>query len=99
MAVEYDDDDSILAQVRPHGWDPQTVTAYEVAVDLLNQVVGVYSARIAGQRDPEAIASLREAQGRYIETRKRLRPGDRDEVARIRQECAAIIREFGAHER
>lgn len=25
---------------------------------------------------------------------ERLRPGDREEVARIRQECAAIIREF-----
>ena len=86
-------DESVLGGMRPHGWSPDEVAAYEVAVALLNQVVGVYAARIRDQRDdPAAVAALRAEQARYVEQRQRLRPGDRDGVARVRRECAAIIR-------
>ena len=101
MTDGQDDDESVLARVEPYGADPDDVAAYDVVVDLLNQVVGVYSAQIRDEQrrepvDHEAVAALRETQASYVGTQRRLRPGDRERVAELRRECAAIIREFEA---
>jgi hypothetical protein len=98
---EQGEDVSVLSRIEPHGWDPDTVAAYEVAVDLLNQVVGVHSARIRDAErteppDEQAVAALREEQAKYVDARRHLQPSDHEQVARIRWECAAIIREFDA---
>ena len=78
--------------------DPQTELAYEVCIDLINEVVGVYSARLwdeqhAVRPDLDVIADLRQLISRCAQTQQDLRPRDTDEVARISQECGAVLRE------
>ncbi|HEU4426197.1 MAG TPA: hypothetical protein VFR67_26970 [Pilimelia sp.] len=94
------DEDSVIGRVRPHGLDPETVTAYEVAQGLLNQVIGAYSARLHEQRDsPEAVAALRAEQARYAAMSRELRPGDRQRVEEVTRECAAILRDLRGEDR
>lgn len=88
------DDDWILKAMRPHGHSPEEVQAYEIAVDRINSVIGVYSARLHEVRDdPAAAAPLRAEIDRWVEIRKGLAIGDRERVEQIRRECNAIIRE------
>lgn len=95
------DDEPILARVEPHGRDEDEVRAYEVALDLVNQVIGLYTTRIRDLErtepvDEERIAALRDRQASYVRLRDLLRPGDREQVMRLRHECATIIRGIGS---
>lgn len=88
------DDDGILGKVRPHGFSPAEVQEYEIAIDALNSVIGIYSARYHEERDnPTAAAALRAEISRYVQLQKSLSPGDRERVAEVRRECVAIIQE------
>lgn len=93
------DDDSVLGDLQARGWGPDDVSAYEFTMDLLNEVIGVCSARLDEQRDDAgAVAALSAQKARYAALRAELRPGDRERVAQLREECAAIIREFNRDE-
>lgn len=87
------DDDWILEAMRPHGFTPEEVQAYEIAVDRINSVIGIYSARLHEVRDDDtAAAPLRAEIDRWVEIRKGLSIGDRERVEEIRRVCNAIIR-------
>ena len=73
--------------------------AYQVCVGLLNEVVGVHSARLwaeehASEPDPGRIAEIRRGMTHYVGVRERLDPYDKADVARTSAECAAIVRAF-----
>jgi len=91
--------DSAAGTGRAKALDPQAEIAYEVPIDLLNEVVGIYSARLwdaehAVSPDPDVAAALRRSMAHWVKVREGLRPDDQQEVARISQECGAIIRDF-----
>jgi hypothetical protein len=88
------DNDWILDALRPHGFSPEEVQEYEITVDRINTVIGIYSARLDLVRDdPAEAAPLRAEVSRWVQIQKGLRIGDRERVAEIRRECDAIIRE------
>lgn len=94
-----DDYDGILDKARPtHPYDPDEERDYEIAMDKVNSVVGVYSARLHEVRDdPAAAAPIRAEITRWVEIQKSLRIDDRERVARVRREGEAIIREARGH--
>jgi hypothetical protein len=84
----------ILDKVQPHGYTPEQVRDYEIAVDKINSVVGVYSARLHPVRDdPTASAPIRAEIDRWVEMRKSLRIGDHERMEEIRCAGEAISRE------
>lgn len=87
---------SVLAGAEPVELAPDDETAYELVIDLLDSVVGLYSERIRAAEhapgpDPEAIARLVAEQVHYLKTRAALTPQDQAQVAALRSECAAIL--------
>jgi hypothetical protein len=89
-----DDHDGILDKVRPHGFTPEEVRDFEIAIDRINSVIAVYSARYHERRDdPVAAAPLRAEISRWVRIQESLSPGDRQRVAEIRREGEAIIRD------
>jgi len=83
----------------PRSLDPEDELAYEVCVGLLNEVVGVHSARLwdaehASEPDPGRIADIRRGMTHYVAVRERLDPYDSGDVARVSAECAAVVRAF-----
>jgi hypothetical protein len=88
--------DSILGRLQPHGWSPEDVTAYEIAVDGIHRVIGIYTGRLHEQRDdPAAVAESRAEIARWADVQQQLRIGDRERVAEVRRQCSAIVREAG----
>jgi len=88
------DDDGILNKVRPHGFTPEEVRDFEIAIDRINRVIAVYSAQYHERRDdPVAVTLLRAEISRWVRMQESLSPGDQERVAAIRREGEAIIRE------
>ena len=78
-------------------WSDDEAVAYEVALELINEVVGACSARIATEQarpdpDRDAIAVWLAERGRCAEVRRGLDPSDHAAVARVRREYAALAR-------
>jgi hypothetical protein len=88
------DYDGILDKVRPHGFTPEEVRDYEIAIHIINSVIAIYSARYHERRDdPVAAEPFRAEIRRWARVRESLSPGDGKRVAEIRHECGAIVRE------
>ncbi|MFD8562990.1 hypothetical protein ACFV1N_37435 [Streptosporangium canum] len=90
--------ESIVSQVQPGPYDPDAETAYNTAVSLLQQVIGIFSARRwdlenADQADPARLEEVRQQQAYHIALMQSLDPSDREQVAHVRQECAALIQQ------
>lgn len=90
--------DSVLARVQPGGYDSSATTEYEVCRELLGQVVAFYSGELADQErstspDSARIAELRESRAHYARLMRDLDVKDRDQVARVRQECVQVLHE------
>jgi hypothetical protein len=90
-------DPSVIGNLPPYTWDSEESVAYEVALEAINEVRGVLTAKVAAERakpSPDAgrIAEWRTARGKYAEVARRLDPTDHAEVARIRQEYPALAR-------
>lgn len=85
-------------QIPQFEWDRDQVGAFETAVALCEQVIGVFSARIfeAHQRgDDETVDALAQRQARYSMLRRNLRLDDPAQVTAIRQECDQVLAELG----
>ena len=86
----------MLAGLGPVTWSPEDGVAYEVALEVIQQVVGAYSALIARERaaaapDAEVIGSWRSERHRWQERARSLSPDDRGTVDEISAECAARL--------
>jgi predicted hotdog family 3-hydroxylacyl-ACP dehydratase len=97
--MSHSEDESVLARVEPATWSPEDGTAYEVALEGINQVIGAYSALIGRAEasdalDSAAIESWRTAQGEWAQKRRALSPADRAGVAQVRAACSALLAEL-----
>lgn len=86
----------VLAGLGPVTWSPEDGVAYEVALEVIQQVVGAYSALIARERaaaapDAELIDSWRGERRRWQERARSLSPDDRGTVDEVSAECAALL--------
>jgi hypothetical protein len=80
-------------------WSDEEITAYEVARDTLNNLIGWCSARLwreehADHPDAELVAFLRAQLARYERELRELRPHDREGVGRVTEEYAPLVREL-----
>lgn len=91
----------ITHSLDPYTWDSRAAVAYEVAIEAINGVVGQYTALIAREerrpeqeRDQTAIAEWQRLQRECQQERQRLDPDNAEDVARVRQEYAALERDL-----
>jgi hypothetical protein len=94
-------DQSVLSAMGPVTWSPEDGVAYEVALELMQQVVGACSALIAKEESAEApdttvIESWERVQGRWAGRERELHPADRRGVESIIAECQALVGELRA---
>jgi len=94
-------DQSVLGAMGPVTWSLEDGVAYEVALELIQQVVGAYSALIAKEESSEVpdttvIESWERVQGRWAGRGRELHPADRRGVESIIAECQALVAELRA---
>ena len=87
----------VLAGLGPVTWSAEDSVAYEVALEVIQQVVGAYSALIAKEErkrapDESRVGSWRGERRRWQERGRSLAPDDRREVERVSAECAVLLR-------
>jgi hypothetical protein len=87
---------SVLDDVTPVGWDAQAEVSYEAAIDGIHRVIGRLSALIADEErrdspDQDRIDALTRQQTHGSHVHRDLRPGDRQRVAEVRQDCARLL--------
>lgn len=92
---------SILARLQTTRHDPDATAAYEVTVDLLRQVVAIFSARRwqqehAEEPDADALEEAVRLQGHYARLLQDLNADDRVRVVELDRECVSIIRQAEA---
>lgn len=82
----------------PFVWSTSASVAYEVALEVLGEMVAVTAAEIwaeehAGTPDPDRLRCAQQTQARYAGQRRSLRLGDGEEIARVTREYGAILRQ------
>jgi hypothetical protein len=90
-----------LAQLQPREHEPDTGLDYEITRGLIGQVLALYSARRAEleQTDPvdrRALDATVSQQGDFAELLQSLDPAETESVARVRAQCADILRRADA---
>ncbi|WP_329417905.1 hypothetical protein OG802_35535 (plasmid) [Streptomyces sp. NBC_00704] len=78
-------------------WSSEDGTAYEVALEGINHVVGAYSRLIAEAEAAgatERVENLSAEQRRWAARRKSISPADRTEVDAVTAECARPLAEL-----
>ncbi|MGW3100008.1 hypothetical protein ACWDCC_41960 [Streptomyces sp. NPDC001102] len=88
---------SALQNMETATWSPEDGTAYEVALEGINHVVGAYSGLIAEAEtaaDTERAEQLAAEQRRWAARRKSLTPADRAGVDAVTAECARLLRQL-----
>jgi hypothetical protein len=85
-------------------WNQDQSVAYEVAIEVIGEAVGAYTAAIHRERakpepDQEKIARWLEGQAACVAERKRLRSTDDAEVARVRREYHELAQAIDAEAR
>lgn len=86
----------VLAALGPVAWALEDGVAYEVALEVIQQVVGAYSALIAKEESADApntlaIEAWEREQGQWVRTGRELSPADRTGVDRVTAECQALV--------
>jgi hypothetical protein len=81
-------EDSVLAGLRPFGWDTRESVRYEVALEMLGQLVAACTDRMTREQakvspDRAVVEECDRLQGRYLEQQRRLRSADHDAVAEV----------------
>jgi hypothetical protein len=88
---------SVLQNMGTATWSSEDGTAYEVALEGINHVVGAYS-RLIGEAEAadatERAEALTAEQGRWAARRRTLTPADRAEVDAVTAECARLLTEL-----
>ncbi|MFI8234934.1 hypothetical protein ACIGDI_39680 [Streptomyces sp. NPDC085900] len=88
---------SALQNMETATWSPEDGTAYEVALEGINHVVGAYSGLIAEAEaavDTERAEQLAAEQRRWSARRKSLTPADRAAVDAVTAECAQLLQQL-----
>ncbi|MFF4902569.1 hypothetical protein [Streptomyces sp. NPDC001068] len=87
--------DSILKDMGAATWSAEDGTAYEVALEGINHVVGALSRQIGEAEsvgDADRVAELSEQQRSWAGRRRELSPADRAAVDALTTECADLLR-------
>jgi hypothetical protein len=96
--VTDDENPSVLAGLQPFTWSNDESVAYEVALEMISQAIGCYTALIERERRGENRAELIEqwddAQTESARQQRELDASDPAEVARVRDEYAALVRKL-----
>ncbi|MFF6903312.1 hypothetical protein [Streptomyces hydrogenans] len=85
---------SVLASMGTATWSAEDGTAYEVALEGINHVVGAYSGRIREAReagDGEKALVLLEERAAWSKKRRSLSPADRSAVDALTAESAEVL--------
>lgn len=86
----------VIGNLRPHDWSSEQAVAYEAAIEAINNVIGAYSALIAGaERRPELegeLAEYRRLRSECQQERRALKAEDSENVARVRHIYAVRLR-------
>ena len=89
---------SIVDDLEPFVWSNDESIAYEVTVEMINEVVGLCSALDEAQHDGEgnpleapALEQLAKVRREWCRRRDSLDPTNHDEIRRIQQECREAI--------
>ncbi|MGW7648329.1 hypothetical protein [Streptomyces bobili] len=89
--------ESVLLTMGTATWSSEDGTAYEVALEGINHVVGAYT-RLIGESEAanatERADSLSGEQRRWAARRRTLTPADRAEVDAVTAECARLLAEL-----
>lgn len=89
--------DGVLAGLGKSTWSEEEGVSYEVALDIVNEVVGAYSGLIGREEaapspDAAKIANWRQAKLAWAQKRRELSPTDPQAVASVRREAAYLLR-------
>jgi len=88
---------SVFDGTAPVDWTTSDTVAFEVARDVLADIIAVVSGDLADVRraggDPGRVDELTALRARYLAEQACLRPDDRAEVARIRGDYGAQLRD------
>ncbi|MGW1934732.1 hypothetical protein [Streptomyces sp. NPDC001919] len=90
---------TVLGNMGAANWSAEDGTAYEVALEGINHVVGAYSGLIAQAEaagDTERARTLLDEQGDWAAMRKGLTPADRAGVDTLTAECTATLNRLRA---
>jgi hypothetical protein len=95
------DPDSVLGRLQPRALDPDTALDYEITRELIGRVLALYSAHRAELEqahpvDHRALDAVGSQQGRFAQLMQSLDPADTESVARVRAQCADILRRADA---
>lgn len=102
MSDERDEQpESVLSGLQPFEWSDEQSVSYEVALELVSQVVGGFEALINREQgkaspDDELIRDWNAAEDRFLARRKSLRLNDNDEIRRLTADCTDEIRRIRA---
>jgi len=82
----------------PIVWSTSASVAYEVALEVLGEMVATTAAEIWAEQhadtpDPDRLRRAQQTQARHAAQRRSLRLGDHDEIARVTREYGAILRQ------
>ena len=88
---------SILDGLGKASWSEEEGVSYEVALDMVNEVVGAYSGLIGREEaspspDTAKIAAWRQAKVVWAHKRRDLSPADPQAVQAVRREAADLLR-------
>ena len=87
-------DRSIIDNLEPFVWNNDESVGYEVTIEMINEVVGLYVALSESQRDsapPKVLAQWSAERRKWARRIDDLNPTDHAEVERIQQECRELI--------
>jgi hypothetical protein len=91
--------ESVLEGLRPFGWSNEESVSYEVALELITQVVAEYNGLIYKERakefpDAERIAAWTASKQEYIAQRRALQVDDTASVAIFHAESTRLLHEL-----
>jgi hypothetical protein len=95
------DPESVLARLQQREHEPDAALDYEITRELIGQVLALYSARRAELEqtypvDRRALDATVSQQGDFAELLQSLDPAETESVARVRAQCADILRRADA---
>jgi hypothetical protein len=87
----------ILLGLEPFRWSNDAATNYEITLEKMSRVVGLYS-NLARRPDTSAAdeARYRAEMSRWVDVRRTLRAQDTDAVEAVRRECTELIARLSA---
>jgi hypothetical protein len=91
--------ESVLEGLRPFAWSNEQSVSYEVALELISQVVAEYNGLISRERAKESprterIAAWTASKQEHIAQRRALQVDDTASVARLHAESTQLLHEL-----